>query len=354
MASLWLVRAGKHGEHEEKFLGDGKIYATWDIKHDLKGLNRNGILEILQKRYPGESKERLAHHARQLYAFVSIMKKDEDYFVLPSKLEKEIYVGKITGDYQFNPKAKVPYYHSRKVEYFQAVPRTHFKQDLLYSFGAFSTICAVSRNDAVKRFGAMMQNNWESERDEASTKDQETEMSMSDAGIKKLTEDSIMSDAGIKELAEDSIVKRIEEKFSGHDFPRLIKGILEAKGYKVFQTPDQKDKGADLLVSRDALGFDNQFGICVEVKSGNTPAGSKIVDQLIGARDKYNAKFALLVSWGGFKKGVRREYMEKYFVLRLWSQRDVLRELYDCYDNLSEEIKAELPLERIWSVIQED
>lgn len=337
---LWLVRAGKHGEHEEKFLRDGKIYATWDIKHDLKGLNRGEILKILQERYPGDSKKKLTHHAGQLYAFVSTMKKEEDYFVLPSKLEKEIFIGKITGDYQFNPKAEVPYYHSRKVEYFQAIPRTHFKQDLLYSFGAFSTICSISRNNAVKRFFAMMQNNWESERDEESTKDQEIEMSMSDAGI--------------KELAEDSIVKRIEEKFSGHDFPRLIKGILEAKGYKVFQTPDQKDRGADLLASRDALGFDNQSGICVEVKSGNTPADSKIVDQLIGARDKYNAKFALLVSWGGFRKGVRRDYMEKYFGLRLWSQRDVLDELYDCYDNLSEEIKAELPLERIWSVIQED
>ena len=28
--ALWLVRGGKHGEFEEKFFEDKKIYLTWD------------------------------------------------------------------------------------------------------------------------------------------------------------------------------------------------------------------------------------------------------------------------------------------------------------------------------------
>jgi hypothetical protein len=27
--TLWLIRAGSRGEHEQKFLDEGKIYLTW-------------------------------------------------------------------------------------------------------------------------------------------------------------------------------------------------------------------------------------------------------------------------------------------------------------------------------------
>lgn len=29
--ALWLVRAGRHGEYEKKFLGENRIYLTWDV-----------------------------------------------------------------------------------------------------------------------------------------------------------------------------------------------------------------------------------------------------------------------------------------------------------------------------------
>ncbi len=32
--ALWLVRAGKYGEHEQKFLSSNRIYLTWE---DLQG-----------------------------------------------------------------------------------------------------------------------------------------------------------------------------------------------------------------------------------------------------------------------------------------------------------------------------
>lgn len=27
---IWLVRAGSHGEHEQKFVQEGRIYLTWE------------------------------------------------------------------------------------------------------------------------------------------------------------------------------------------------------------------------------------------------------------------------------------------------------------------------------------
>jgi hypothetical protein len=34
--ALWLVRAGKHGEYEEKFFSEGRVYLTWDIGDDMR------------------------------------------------------------------------------------------------------------------------------------------------------------------------------------------------------------------------------------------------------------------------------------------------------------------------------
>ena len=38
--SLWLVRAGKYGEHENKFFDDNRIYLTWDglSEADMSGI----------------------------------------------------------------------------------------------------------------------------------------------------------------------------------------------------------------------------------------------------------------------------------------------------------------------------
>jgi len=35
--TLWLIRAGSGGEHEQKFLDEGKVYVAWDgLNVDLK------------------------------------------------------------------------------------------------------------------------------------------------------------------------------------------------------------------------------------------------------------------------------------------------------------------------------
>lgn len=27
---IWLIRAGSHGEHEQKFIQENRVYVTWD------------------------------------------------------------------------------------------------------------------------------------------------------------------------------------------------------------------------------------------------------------------------------------------------------------------------------------
>jgi restriction system protein len=67
------------------------------------------------------------------------------------------------------------------------------------------------------------------------------------------------------------------------------------------------------------------------------------------------AEQRLLVSWGGFKSSVLNELPRQFFRVRLWDQDDLIRELLAHYDKLDDEIKAELPLKRIWTMTaQED
>ena len=66
--------------------------------------------------------------------------------------------------YVNNSSAENPFYHYRAVNWFATdIPRSNFDQDILYSFGAFLTICRISRNNAEERIRAMAVNDWKSQ-----------------------------------------------------------------------------------------------------------------------------------------------------------------------------------------------
>jgi restriction system protein len=52
---LWMIRGGGHGQYEQKFLDDSRVYLTWSgLEHDLSAVkDRAGIREIIEKFYPG-------------------------------------------------------------------------------------------------------------------------------------------------------------------------------------------------------------------------------------------------------------------------------------------------------------
>ena len=90
--------------------------------------------------------------------------------------------------------------------------------------------------------------------------------------------------------------------------------------------------------------------ICVEVKSENKPIDRSTVNKLLGAMSKFNATECLFVSWSGFKSNVQKELASSFFRLRLWSRKELLEQLFVCYDRLDDQLKAEIPLKRIWTV----
>lgn len=177
----------------------------------------------------------------------------------------------------------------------EAVPRSHFGQDLLYTFGAFLTICRVQRNNAEKRIAAMRANGWKPETIAATIK-------ASGAPATEETAEGV----DLEELAHDQIADLIAARFKGHGLTRLVEAILKAQGYTTWRSPEGADGGADILAGAGPLGF-GAPRLCVEVKSESTQIGRETVDKLLGAMTKFNADEGLFVAWGGFKANVQKD-----------------------------------------------
>jgi restriction system protein len=339
--SLWLVRAGKYGEHELKFIDDKRVYLTWDkiTANDMTGIqNHLGIKKLLLDTYLGESVHKLGNWSAQISAFLLAMKVG-DWVVMPRKNKPTIAIGEIKSECKFDTIASDDKYrHYREIKWLNTeIPRSTFDQDLLYSFGAFLTVCEISRNDAEKRVRNMANNSWHSTQP----------IPIVDPCNTEIIAEEIAVDLG--QLARDSIAKLIIQKFKGHGMARLVDAVFKAQGFTTFLSPEGPDKGIDILAAGGAFGF-NTPKICVQVKSGDSPASHPEFTQLIGAMQSAHADHGLFVSWSDFKPTVYKEVPVQFFKVRLWNQKDLIDQLLENYDKLDQDIRAELPLKRIWTV----
>lgn len=349
---LWLIRAGANGEFEQRFWDEKRVYLTWDsLAENLANFpDRQAIQEHLEVVFPDEKSNRLKNHSSQIWPFVGKMKVG-DWFVLPSKTQPVVHVGKITSDFQYSPEAPERFRYWRSVEWIATeVPRSHFGQDLLYSFGAFMTICRIHRNNALKRIQVMASNNWSAETLSDVLNLKSTRISSEDDNDE--VSDDATENLDLVDIARQQVIRAIESNFKGHDLTKLVSAILKAQGYTLWQSPAGADGGADILAANGAMGFGSQT-ICVEVKSESNPIDRPTVDKLLGAMSKFNADHGLFVAWGGFKNTVQKELATSFFRLRLWSQDDLLNELFAVYDKLDDDIKVKLPLKRTWIVVPE-
>lgn len=341
--AIWLVRAGSTGEFEDKFIGERRVYVTWDgLDVNLGHLQqREQLHAALAERFPDAKPKKLQNWTSQVWPFAQRMQVG-DWVVVPLKTQPVIYIGEIVGDYQFASDGPDPFFHWRSVKWIgEAIPRSNFSQDLLYSFGAFMTICRIQRNNAEGRLKAMATNGWQPESLRELVKDEAT--ASDEVAVEQAETD-------LERTGKDHIVRLIERRFKGHRLTTLVAAILRAQGFSVWQSPEGADGGVDILASNGLMGFGEQ-NLCVEVKSGTGLVDRPTVDKLLGAMSKFNASQGLFVAWGGYRSNVQKELASSFFRLRLWSQDDLLEQLFLHYDRLDESIKSELPLKRIWTAV---
>ncbi|CCQ90380.1 conserved hypothetical protein [Nitrospina gracilis 3/211] len=336
--AVWLIRAGKLGEDENTALEKGLAIIGWRSMPDVSKVSSyEEMKNIQQKFYPDKSPSAIANLAAQIWAFSQKMQKG-DIVVLPLKTHSTIALGKITGDYKY-----LDGRHTRPVEWIRNdIPRSDFGQDLLYSFGAFMTVCRIKRNDAEDRLKSMLKG----KADPKFTPGRD--ILVTPEGEIGPEEDPQVD---LEEQAYDQIRRIIESKFKGHGLTRLVESILKVQGYQTWRAPEGPDGGVDLLAGHGPMGFDPPR-ICVQVKSGGVQNDSAI-RELEGVMSRMGAEQGLFVSWDGFNKTALTSNKELFFKVRLWDDKKLMSSLLEDFDKMPDEIQAELPLKRIWVVVQE-
>lgn len=341
MNRLWMVRLGKFGEMEPHALEAGELVTGWSTADLTTARDRDAILKLLEAAYPDEKPGTLQNWAAQLNQFKNVAV-EGDLVVTPLKTTGQLAIGRLKGGY-VHVDGKHP---TRKVEWIKVdLPRGSVKQDLLYSLGASQTICEIRRNEAPQRLLTA-----------ATTSIDPGHASLAKGSpvqaMEADVEDAVDDELNLATLARDQIEKRITTHFAGHAFTQLIAAILRAQGYQTSVSPPGPDRGIDIVAGQGALGMSGPK-LVVQVKSGDIVADQQTLQGLLGCVQDVRADHGLLVSWSGFTPPVRKRVNELYFRVRLWGRDQIIDALLAVYDQLPEEIRAELPLRRIWTLVPE-
>ena len=341
---IYLVRAGRSGEDEDRALEDNvAIIGFRQVPSLATATDYEDVHKMVSEAMPDEKPRAVGNFAGQLWAFAVAMQED-DLVVLPRKRTSQIAIGRVTGPYEYRQVDGVSR-HTRPVAWLQTdLSRTVFEQDLLYSFGAFMTVCNISRNDAERRVAVVA----EGKPDPGPSVPLDTRATQVPDPDK---EPERLPD--LSQLAHDQIVAHIQARFAGHALADLVDAVLRADGWATEPSPPGADGGVDILAARGSLGLDEPR-LCVQVKSGNSPADVTVYRTLQGTMQTFKAEQGLLVSWGGFNTIVRREARTGHFSVRLWNSGDLVEAVYRTYERLPAEIQAELPLKQTWMLVGEE
>jgi len=156
--TVWLVRAGVHGEREDLALENGLAVIGWSELPDLSLINsREELDSLLRETLPESKRKSIPNWVAQLWAFSARIEVG-DLVALPLKARSAIAIGRVTGPYQYRPDLPGDALHSRPVEWIRNdIPRSAFGQDILRSLlHAAQTVCQIRRNKAEARIRAIL------------------------------------------------------------------------------------------------------------------------------------------------------------------------------------------------------
>lgn len=158
---IWIARAGRYGEDEEDALAKSLAIIGFRGFPDLTQFGSVDDLVAFHRQdiEPDAPTRRSRNLAQQLWTFRQVVQPG-DLVVLPLKTRSgQIAIGRITGPYRYLQVGDEKR-HTRAVEWTHPdLPRSAFQQDLLYSFGAFITVCRIRRNNAEHRVAAVLAGN---------------------------------------------------------------------------------------------------------------------------------------------------------------------------------------------------
>lgn len=345
---VWVVRGGSKGESDQQFLADNLVGIGFSEWGDLAAVDSREAMKARALQVLPDAKDASAfNYAAQAWAFRGRIELG-DLVVVPLKNSQRVAIARVVGDYKYVPDGAGALHHTRSVEWLRTdIPRTVIGKDLLYSIGAFSTVVQVQRNDAAWRFSVLAGSPDAEDPGERPSTAPKPLVPAETADDAELADAATESGFDIDAYVSDRITARIRERFDGHRLAQLVGAILEAEGFVVQVSPPGADGGVDILAGRGLFGMDAPR-IVVQVKSESKAVSDTVVSQLHGAVTRNSADQGLLVAMGGVTKPAEQNLVGHKFRIAVWDSERLQRAIFDNYEALPADFKADLPLRRAW------
>ena len=322
MADIEKKIWGIHTYDEALFLKDDKMAIGWKEIGNLREIpaNRDDFKKKYVQVYPDASKGAVATCAGMLYRFCHEVQIG-DYVVYPSKSDRMINIGEITGDYEFVPDAH-EYVQQRNVKWLKHIPRTSFSQGALYEIGSALSFFAV-KNYADEFLSAL------------------------DKGFKKHAasndeDDTVGATAeDIIESTKDFILKELSRNLKGYALEEFVADLLRAMGYRTTVSPQGGDSGIDITAYKDEL----PPRILVQVKSQDSDIKETTIQSLKGAMRE--GDYGLFVTLSNYTKNAQK-YLESTPIIRGINGTELVDLILKYYVDLDIKYKKMIPLKMVY------
>lgn len=322
--TMWGIHAGRTGDAHSLFLSRNLVALGWHEMRDVGVLvaAREAFKERVSSIRPDWSPGKVANAAGQLYRFVHEMEVG-DLVVYPSKLDRQIHIGEVTGKYEYRTDLESSYPNVRKVKWLKHVPRTTFSQGALYEIG--SALGFFQIKNYADEFRAVLEG-----------KGTPTPVEQ-DETIAVVAED-------IEETTRDFVLKRLAQEMKGHPFAHFVGHLLNTMGYRTRVSPEGPDGGIDIVAHKDELGFEPPI-VKVQVKSTEGNVGDPQVSALYG---KVGAdEYGLLITLGSFTTQAEN-FAKSKSNLRLIDGEALVALIFQHYDEFDSRYKGLMPLRRVF------
>jgi len=323
--AIWGIHAGKTGDADSLFLHKNRVALGWHEMGDLSGIPaereafKNKVAQIYPEMKPGAK----INSASQLFRFLHEMKVG-DLVCYPSKADRQIHIGHVVGPYEYDPSEVPSYPQQRRVDWKSGVPRTSFSQGALYEIGSALSLFQL-KNYADEFLAAV---------------DGKTTIGpvvAEDESVALVTEE-------VEETTKDFVLKKLARDLKGHPFADFVAHLLGTMGYRTRVSPEGADGGVDIVAHRDELGFEPPI-IKVQVKSTEGSVGDPVVSQLYGKLT--GNEYGLLVTLGSFTTQATA-FARSRHNLRLIDGEELVRLIFEHYEEFDSRYKGALPLKRIY------
>lgn len=328
----WMVRAGNDNELIDQFTSHDWVAIGWREMGDLSDLDtREDIKERYAEAYENASKSKRAVNSGQLHRFTNVI--DEgDLVVTYDKSTREYHVGRVTGEYEYQPTGADDYYPNvRPVRWEETIDRDDLSTPAKNTLGG--TLTVFSLDDIISELNEHLSG-------ERPEKPEEPEEEEEDAPPFHIDVES-KSD----ELISDHVAHIDPEEFED-----LVAAVLRAMGYEATTTSSGADHGIDIIAHPDALGFDDPL-IKVQVKQRSSRTRSGSLRDFIGTLS--SSEKGLFVSTGGYTSDAEEEAARTDRRVTLLDRDDFIDLLIEHYEEIETEYRNLIPLKSVYVPTEE-